>query len=219
MMRTIFQIDQVASRLFFIVLAAVFTVGVGAQEDSLTKPDFPGIWQDITYETGSPKVELIEYGSLTCPACGGFAAQVFPRIKQDYIDTGKVKFVFRNFVRDRYDLAAAAGARCLNDMDATKRALDTVFAEQSSWMRSENPYAALGEIMGREGMDQADFGRCLSEQSVREYLVDMTQSGAQTYQINSVPSLILGGKLIEFSSYEDLQAQINAAIASQSLIN
>lgn len=218
-MRSIIHKGQPFLAISFAFLALIVVGAVQAQDASLAKPDFPGIWEDITYSTGSPSVELIEYGSLTCPACGGFAAQVFPRIKQDFIDTGKVKFIFRNFVRDRYDLAAAAGMRCLNNMDATKRALDMIFAKQSTWMRSENPYAALSEIMGREGMDQADFGRCLSEQSVREFLVDMTQSGAQTYQINSVPSLILNGKLIEFASYEDLQSQINAAIAGRALSN
>lgn len=212
-------------RLKLVVIAVSLTLFSGfygslsAQDAANVTPDHPGIWTDIVYGDASASVELIEYGSLSCPACGGFAAQVFPLVKKDFIDKGLIKFVFRNFVRDRYDLAAAAGARCLNDMEATKRAIANIFAEQATWMRSSNPYEAIAEIMSREGMSQADFGQCLSQQSVRNYLVDMTQQGSQKYEIKSVPSLILEGRLMSFNSYEELKNQIEAAIAAKQLGN
>ena len=198
-------------------LMAAMLIGVSVQAQQLstpvTIPDQDGTWGDIIYGNPNARVELIEYGSLTCPHCASFSENVLPRLKQDYLDEGKLRFVFRNFVRDRYDLAAAVASRCLLPEEAAKRTLKTLFAEQAVWLRSENPFAAIAEISGREGLSQEDFSACLSEQKVRNHLVEMTQNGAKLYDIKAIPTLVLNGTPFNYQNYEALKARIDAAIS------
>lgn len=177
-------------------------------------PTREGVWGDIIYGSPDAPVELIEYGSLTCPHCASFSEDVLPRLMQDYINDGKLRFVFRNFVRDRYDLAAAAASRCLPDVDATKRALKSLFAEQAAWLQSDNPYAAIADIVGREGLSQEAMGQCISDQDVRVHIVQMTQTGAKDFDIKAIPTLVLNGNPMTFPGYDLLTVRIDAQLAT-----
>lgn len=179
---------------------------------TISVPDVPGVWGDIVYGDPAAPVELIEYGSLTCPHCASFSKDVLPRLQADFIESGKLRFVFRNFVRDRYDLAAAAASRCLTDKDATKRALENLFAEQNAWMSSENAYVAIGEIVAREGLSQADYGKCISDQTIQTHLMEMRQTGIQLYEISGIPTLVLQGNAFGFPGYDKLKLRIESAI-------
>lgn len=202
-------------RAFALVCFSAIAIAANAQQLSTpeTIPEREGVWGDIIYGDPSARVELIEYGSLTCPHCASFSAEVLPRLQEDFIEDGKIRFVFRNFVRDRYDLAAAVASRCLASEDATKRTLKALFAEQADWLQAQNPFAAIAEIAGREGLGQEEFSSCLSEQSVRKHIVEMTQNGARLYDIKSIPTLVLNGSPFGFSGYDALKARINEAIA------
>ncbi len=183
-----------------------------------TIPERAGIWGDIVYGDEDAPVELIEYGSLTCPACASFAMQVVPRLIQDYVSKGQVKFIFRNFVRDRYDLAAAA-ARCVADEEGTKAALDDFFKEQESWMRSDNPYEAMAEIVGRYGLSKDQLGQCINDESVRLHIVEMRQHGLDEHEVKATPTLVLNGVAMQFPGYERLKLRIDTQIATQSISN
>ncbi len=180
-------------------------------------PSRQGVWGDIVYGSAEAPVELIEYGSLTCPHCASFSSDVLPRLMQDYINDGQLRFVFRNFVRDRYDLAAAAASRCLPDTDATKRTLAALFAEQSEWLQSSNPYQAIADIVGREGLTQEAMGQCISDQEVRVHIVQMTQNGAEQFDIKSIPTLVLNGIPMVFPGYDTLKLRIDAQITASGL--
>lgn len=182
-----------------------------------TIPDRAGVWGDIVYGDPDAPVELIEYGSLTCPHCASFSRDVLPRLMQDFINDGKLRFVFRNFVRDRFDLAAAAGSRCMADVDATKRTLNTLFAEQARWLQADNPLGAIAEIVGREGLDQEALTACLKDQQVRVHIVEMTQDGAKKYNIKGIPTLVLNGVSMSFPGYPALKLRIEAQLGSDYL--
>lgn len=186
-------------------------------EQPETTPSRVGVWGDIVYGSETAPVELIKYGSLTCPHCASFSKDVLPRLMEDFISGGQLKFVFRNFVRDRYDLAAAAASRCFDTTDATKRALEVMFAEQDTWMRSNNPYEGIAQIVEREGMNRDEMGACISDQQVREHLVQMTQGGAQKYNIQAIPTLVLNGVAMTFPGYDRLKLRIETQIATQAL--
>ncbi|MGH6797416.1 MAG: thioredoxin domain-containing protein, partial [Roseiarcus sp.] len=82
---------------------------------------------------GEPSgVPVIEYGSLTCPHCATFSREVFPELKKDYVDTGKVRFIFREFSRNPIDVAAFVLARCVGD-DKAFAAIELLFNEQDKW--------------------------------------------------------------------------------------
>ena len=208
---------------------AVASVGAGVSAQSSTPqvapvlpasptiPDRAGVWGDIVYGSADAPVELIEYASLTCSHCANFARNVQPRLMEDFINNGKVRLVFRNFVLNRLDLAAAAASRCMADVDATKRTLSTLFAEQSKWLESENQLAALAEIVGREGLDQQGFQECLQDQQVRVHVVQMTQLGAKNHKVNSTPTLVLNGVSMSFPGYDSLKLRIEAQLGSDYL--
>lgn len=214
-MRMFAVCQKVIAMICFSVAAVMFAIAANAQQLSTpeTIPDREGVWGDIVYGNPSARVELIEYGSLTCPHCASFSAEVLPRLQEDFIKDGKLRFVFRNFVRDRYDLAAAVASRCLSSEDATKRTLKALFAEQSDWLQAQNPFVAIAEIAGREGLGQEEFSSCLSEQSVRKHIVEMTQNGAKLYDIKAIPTLVLNGAPFGFNGYDALKARINEAIS------
>lgn len=217
------------------VTMAVFALGSGANAQSssptadaaastapaasvgITVPDRAGVWGDIVYGNRDASVELIEYASLTCPHCASFSRDVLPLLMKDFIDEGHVRFVFRNFVLNRLDLAAAAASRCLADEDATKRTMATLFAEQAQWLQSDNQLAAIMEIVGREGLSEDGVRECLSDQQVTRHIVEMMQKGAKDHDVKATPTLVLNGVSMSFPGYAALKLRIEAQLGSDYL--
>ncbi|WP_286828860.1 MULTISPECIES: DsbA family protein [Kordiimonas] len=192
---------------FLAAAAMVFTTAVAAQDG----PSQPFVSGDLVYGSPDAPVEVIEYGSMTCPHCGHFARDTFPQVKQELIDTGKVRFVFRNFVRDRYDMAVAVISRCTTDRDVTKQLVDTYFTRQDEWMRAQNPYEVIAGIAEEAGITQPEMSRCISDQEAQKHLAEMTQNGIQTYKINSIPYIMVNGKHLEAHSFEAVKEAVEAA--------
>lgn len=170
-----------------------------------------GLRGEITYGEKTAPVEVIEYGSFTCPHCGEFATEVFPQLKAEYIDNGQVRFVFRNFVRDRYDMAVAAISRCTTEPEKAKAMIAAFFERQKEWMTSENPYATMAEIAGESGVSEQALGECVSDRELQEHIVEMRTVGIETYEINSVPWVLVNGAKVHAHSYEELKEAIEAA--------
>lgn len=169
-----------------------------------------GTWGDIVYGDPNAPIEIIEYASLTCPHCASFATQIFPKIKENYIDTGKVKFIYRNFVMNRYDMAASVVARCKSP-DVAKRLMKVFFEQQNVWARAEDPAGALASIARRAGgISRTQFDRCMANQDMQKHLVKMGQDGSVKYDVNSTPTIILNGDKVEDFRWENLQALIDA---------
>ena len=131
-----------------LVLAAVFSVAALAAHGALAattapEPDRtvdmaavlkPGTLPELSVGDASG-VPVIEYGSLTCPHCAAFSREVLPELKKDYIDTGKVKFIFREFSRNPLDVAAFVLARCVGD-DKAFAAIELLFSASRTNGRS-----------------------------------------------------------------------------------
>ncbi len=189
----------------------------GVQEQAITIPARPGIWGDIVYGSADAPIELIEYGSLTCPACANFAATAVPRLLEDFVNSGQLKFVFRNFVRDRYDLAAASASRCVATEADAKAALDDLFKQQKTWLGSDNPYQAMADIMGRYGMTQDEMGQCISDQDVQRHIIEMRQYGQEQFEVSATPTLVLDGVPMSFPGYDRLKLRIETLISTKEL--
>jgi len=210
---------------------AVFTVGAGVNAQSsspadqtapaalagLTIPDREGVWGDIVYGSPDAPVELIEYASLTCPHCASFSRDVLPLLMKDFVNEGHVRFVFRNFVLNRLDLAAAATSRCLTSEDATKRTMAALFAEQSQWLQADNQLTAIMEIVGREGLNEEGVRECLADQQVTKHIVEMMQQGAKDHDVQATPTLVLNGVSMSFPGYAALKLRIEAQLGSDYL--
>ncbi len=192
------------------VVAAVllaFSPAINAQDSA----EEVGLRGELIYGDKSAKIEVIEYGSFTCPHCAHFATDVLPKLKAEYVDTGKVRFVFRNFVRDRYDMAVAVTSRCTEGTDTAKAMTETFFAQQKEWMTSDNPYEQMSSIASDAGVSEESLSTCISDRGLQEHLIEMRNLGIERYQINAVPTIIVNGAKIDAHSYDALKAAIDAA--------
>jgi protein-disulfide isomerase len=160
------------------------------------------------------KLTVVEYFSLGCPHCARFHADILPQFKGEYLDTGKVRLVLRDFPLDQPSLAGAMIARCLPG-DGYFAMVDTLFRQQETW-HSQNAQAALTAIAKGAGMDQAKFDACLADAASRDRIVGWIQEGQAKYEINSTPTFLVGGrKLAGIGAYADFKATIEAELARQ----
>jgi protein-disulfide isomerase len=158
----------------------------------------PGPDGDIVL--GSPKapVTIIEYASMTCPHCAHFSQTTFPELKKRYINTGKVRFIFREFPFDKLAAAAFMLARCANQTGGSEKymaVVDTLFAKQDQWV-VEKPLAPLEDIAKQFGFTTDTFKACLTNQKVLDGIEAVRDRAVQKLGVNSTPTFFINGKKI-----------------------
>jgi len=137
-------------------------------------------------------VTVVEYASLTCPHCAAFHSQTLPQLKSGYIDSGKVRLVFRDFPLDRVALKASLLARCAPG-DRYFAMLDVLFRSQETWARAVDPALALSQIGRTAGLDQATIDSCLNDQAATDKIIAEIQAAQDQFKISSTPTLIING--------------------------
>jgi len=144
---------------------------------------------------GSPDapVTVVEYFSLTCPSCATFHNDVYGDLKKKYVDSGKVRFVFKEFPRDGVDLRAGMMARCADPRRYTGL-IKVLFKNQPSWTRSNNPLAELAKIGRLAGIDDATFESCLASEELANGLLAERQNAA-AQGVRSTPTFAIDGQL------------------------
>ena len=143
---------------------------------------------------GSPDapVKLVEYMSLTCPHCAAFHRDTFKDIVTNYVDTGKVQFIVREFPFDPRGLAAAALARCAEE-DKFFPMIDVLMQQQHVWARAENGRQALLDVAKLAGFTQETFESCLTNRELAEDVVAMKDRGFG-FGVTSTPTFLINGK-------------------------
>ena len=160
-------------------------------------------------------VTIIEYSSLTCPHCAAFHAETLPLIKANYIDTGKARFVFRDFPFDRQALLAAALAHCAGE-ERFFGFLDVLFRTQKTWAHAANPEEALGRIARLGGLTEDEITACLADQTLLDGIMQSRLQGSQEFEIKSTPTFIINGeKVVGAQPYEQF-AEVIDRLLSQS---
>jgi len=171
-----------------------------------------GTWGDIVYGADDAPVTVIEYASLTCPHCATFANTIFPDLKKEFIDTGKIKFIYRNYIFNGSDMMASTVARC-RDMETTKRLMKVFFSRQSEWSRDQDLNGALASLVRRHAnMSRAEFDRCASDREQMANLTKMTQS-ARDFRVASTPTVFVDGVSVDDYRWENLKAVLEKATA------
>jgi len=178
-------------------VAASLALAAGAPQPDRTvdmaKVLAPGPFRELSI--GSPDgVPVVEYGSLTCPHCAVFSRETFPQLKKEYIDTGKVRFIFREFARNTLDVAGFVLARCLGD-DKAFAADELLFAEQDKWAFADKPLEPLIEAMRPTGMTQAQATECLKNQKLADGIVAITKKAGDEIHLNGTPTFVIDGKV------------------------
>jgi protein-disulfide isomerase len=139
-------------------------------------------------------VPVIEYGSVTCPHCAHFDKDVWPAFKASYVDTGKVRYIFREYSRNQLDVAAFVLARCSGD-DKAFATIQLLFARQDDWAFVDNPLPALVDVLKPTGLTENTGQTCLQNQAKINQIVDIAKSAEQNFSIRGTPAFIIDGKM------------------------
>jgi protein-disulfide isomerase len=137
---------------------------------------------------------LIEYGSATCPHCAHFDRDVWPAFKKTYVDTGKVRYIFREYSRNNLDVAAFMLARCVGD-DKVFATIELLFASQDSWAFGNNPLEGLMTALRPTGMSREKATACLNDQARADAVAQIAKTADETFKISGTPSFIIDGKV------------------------
>jgi protein-disulfide isomerase len=156
-------------------------------------------------------VTVIEYASFTCPHCANFHEASFERLKADYVDTGKVRFVYREVYFDRPGLWAAMVARC-GGPERYFGIVDLLYEKQDEWASAGEPAEIADNLrrIGRSaGIDDDQLNACLQDGEMAQALVADFQRNAEADGIDSTPSFVIDGEKFTNRPYEDLAALID----------
>ncbi|MBC9981858.1 DsbA family protein [Bradyrhizobium campsiandrae] len=143
-------------------------------------------------------VTITEFASMTCPHCAAFNEQVFPKIKSEYIDTGKIRYVFREFP---LDIKAAAGSmlsRCIAKDDAPKyfAVTDMLFRQQNDWV-VKNTTETLTRIGKQAGLTQQQVEACLKDQALLDKIAADQKYASDVLKVDSTPTFFINGEKIK----------------------
>ena len=171
---------------------------------------------DTDMVLGDPNAPLtvIEYASVTCPGCAGFHINILPEIKKEFIDTGKVRLVFREFPTPpvEFSYIGSVMARCAAEKagaDTYFLIIDALLKNQRTWIYGEDPKLELLKIATQAGMDEAAFDACLQRQELVDAMNARIEEGRKEYGIDSTPSFVIDGKKQTFRNVEDMRAALN----------
>lgn len=175
----------------------------------------PPMVPDLVLGNPESPVTLIEYASYTCSHCANFHQTVFKELKRDYIDTGKIRFVYREVYFDRPSLWAAMIARCGGEMRVWG-IQEMIFKNQREWATAGNANDLIAQLrrIGRTaGLEDAQLDACLNDGAMAQAMVDKSEAEAAADAIDATPSLVLNGVKHKNMSYADLQKLLDAELA------
>jgi protein-disulfide isomerase len=168
----------------------------------------PGALPDEQLGKDDAKVTIVEYASMTCPHCAHFAEATFPELKKKYIDTGKARYILREFP---FDPSAEAGfmlARCAKDNYFPM--VDVLFRQQPNWVGVANTKDALLQIAKLAGFTQESFEACLTDQKLLDDVRSVQKRGADEFKVDSTPTFFINGKTYKGAmSIEEMSAIID----------
>jgi protein-disulfide isomerase len=197
-----------------LALAALLPLSASAQEAAATDAATVEI-TDFSVGSADAPVKITEYASFTCPHCATFHANVWPQLKAEYIDTGKVHFTYREVYFDRYGLWAAMVARCGGEMRYFG-IVDMLFDQQQEWAASDDPNVVVGNLrtIGKAaGLDDASLESCLKDGAKAEAMVAHFEKNMEADGIEGTPSFIINGEKHANMSFDDMKSLIEAKLA------
>ena len=167
----------------------------------------PGPLGDEIQGQADAPVTIVEYASMTCPHCSHFHETTYPELKKKYIDTGKVRFIFREFPLDPLAAAASMLARCAGK-DKYFPLIDAFFSQQKEWV-VQKPLQPMLAIAKQAGFTEQSFNECLANQQILDGLKETQNRAAQKFNVNSTPTFFINGKIFRGAlTPEELDKQV-----------
>ena len=152
---------------------------------------------DIVVGSANAPNTIVEYASMTCPHCAQFQTEVFPQVKAKYIDTGKARYILREFPLDNLAAAAFMLARCSGN-DRYYPMVDALFSTQESWaVPGVDAKDKLLQIARQAGMSKDEFDKCLTDKELFSKIVQVRQIANDKFQVDSTPTFFINGKRLK----------------------
>ncbi len=194
---------------FFILLSFIPFQSYGQKLLNISENDF------VIGDENAP-ITIIEYSSLSCSHCADFHTDTLETIKKEYVDTGKVRFVFRDFPFNYPALLASMVLRCIPN-DVRYDYMNALFYLQSNWATRENPKTTkeLFKIMQSGGMTKDEFDTCIHNVDLENEILQGVMSAQNEFNIQSTPSFLINGMLVEGNKSTKEFRQIIDKILSQ----
>jgi protein-disulfide isomerase len=168
------------------------TVARAADDPTMDDLMKPGALPDIILGDENAPVTIIEYASMTCPHCAHFAEATYPELKKRYIDTGKVRYIMREFPLDPLAAAGFMLARCA-PKDRYYPIIETLFQQQRSWV-VQKPLEPLMTIAKQAGFTQQSFESCLNDRQLQTNVEAVRTQASEKFGVNSTPTFFINGK-------------------------
>lgn len=165
--------------MIIIVSSSSFSIGAST-EPALGSPHAP--------------VTIIEYGSLTCDYCIRFHREVLPLLKSRHIDTGRVRFVYRDFPTGKAATRGAVAARCAGEQ--YYKMLDILYAKVGNWSRARNMDVSLSQLAASLGLEEKRFKPCLNEAQNTRVIISGQQQATREHGVIGTPTFIINGKIV-----------------------
>jgi len=167
----------------------------------------PGPLGDQAEGADNAPVTIVEYASMTCPHCAHFHETTYPELKKKYIDTGKVRFIFREFPLDALAAAGSMLARCAGK-DKYFPMIEILFSQQKEWV-VQKPLQPMLAIAKQAGFTQETFDKCLANQQMLDGIEASRTRAAQKFNVNSTPTFFINGKIFRGAlTPEELDTQL-----------
>jgi protein-disulfide isomerase len=197
---------------YFLAGDGMEAVGQGSSGSAVYTP----LPTDHTLGNRDAKVTVIEYASPTCPVCANFMMNMYPRLKRDYIDKGRIFYVYRTFLRGPDDASAEKLARCM-PKDKYMAFNDALFRNQPKWdyeygiPSPDGVHAALLQIASTFGMSADAANRCLASTKDEDAISRVGEDGVAKYNVSATPTFVINGQ--PMTGFDGFFERLDAALA------
>jgi protein-disulfide isomerase len=182
--------------------------GAFAQSTAEAELMQPGPLGDEVMGDDKAPVTIIEYASMTCPHCANFAINTFPQLKEKYIDTGKVRYILREFPFDPVAAGAFMLARCAGSKDKYYAVVDLLFRTQRTWA-VDKPLGPLLATVKQVGFTEDSFKQCLANQKVLDGIEWVRNRATEKFKVDSTPTFFINGQVQKgAASFEEMEKLI-----------
>ena len=157
-------------------------------------------------------IKMVEFASMTCGSCAKFHNDVFPSIKKDFIDNGKVFFTYKDFPLDKFALKASVIARCSGDAKFFNF-LSVIYNKQKDWTRTQDPFKSLLKIAKLGGLKNDEIKVCVGNKSIEDGILKDRLNSSKKFDINATPTIYFNGKKYDGDlSYKALKLKIESLL-------
>lgn len=169
----------------------------------------PGPLPDQAIGDANAPVTIVEYASMTCSHCAHFHTETYPELKKRYVETGKVRYILREFPFDPVAAGASMLSRCAGE-DKSLALAEELFKTQKDWAFVQNAAAGLFAIVSKHGFDKVKFEGCLRDQKLLDAINAIRERGMNAFGVNSTPTFFINGeRAVGSMSIQELAAKID----------